>query len=85
MLEEITGMIGEYVDQDGSAASHEVVIVPQNDEQLTAVTSLFPGSTPKVMRGGTVYSVGRFFSPKYAEAVCDRYIALGLFTTRVEA
>lgn len=85
MLEEITGMIGEYVDKGGAGAGHEVVIVPQNDEQMTAVTTLFPGIVPTTMRGGTVYSVGKFFSPRYAEAVCERYIALGLFTTRVEA
>ncbi len=54
-------------------------------EAMAAVMSLFPGSEAKAMRGGTVYSVGRFVSPRYADVVCDKYISLGLFTARVEA
>jgi len=29
--------------------------------------------------------VGRFLSANYAEVVCEKYIALGLFTTHVAA
>lgn len=85
VLEEITGMITEYVSDTGDGGAHEVVIVPQNDDQMAAVMSLFPGLEAKTMRGGTVYSVGRFFSARYADVVCDKYISLGLFTARVEA
>jgi len=85
VLEEITGMIAGYVSAGGGQGAHEVIIVPQNDKQMDAVLALFPGISAKTMRGGTVYSVGRFFSPQYADVVCDKYIALGLFTARVEA
>jgi len=85
VLDEITGMIAEYVSAGGAQGMHEVVIVPQNDRQMEAVLALLPGITAKTMRGGTVYSVGRYFSPRYADVVCDKYISLGLFTTRVEA
>ncbi len=84
VLEEITGMITGYVSAVGDEGMHEVVIVPQNNRQMDAVMALFPGITTKTMRGGTVYSVGRFFSPRYADIVCDKYISLGLFTARVE-
>jgi len=84
VLEEITGMITGYVSAAGDEGMHEVVIVPQNDKQMDAVLALFPGITSKTMRGGTVFSVGRFFSPRYADVVCDKYISLGLFTARVE-
>ncbi len=84
VLEEITGMITGYMSAVGDKGMHEVVIVPQNDKQMDAVLELFPGITAKTMRGGTVYSVGRFFSPRYADVVCDKYISLGLFTARVE-
>jgi hypothetical protein len=84
VMEEVTGMITGYVSAKGDVGQHEVVIVPQNADQLAAVVSLFPGIEPKTMRGGTVYSVGRFFSARYADVVCDRYISLGLFTARVE-
>lgn len=84
VLEEITGMISGYVSPEGGGGLFEVVIVPQNEEQRTAATALFPGIEPKPMRGGVVYSVGHYFSPRYADVVCDKYIALGLFTTRVD-
>ena len=85
VLEEITGMITGYVSAEGDENMHEVIIVPQNDRQMDAVLELLPGITAKTMRGGTVYSVGRFFSPRYADVVCEKYISLGLFTARVEA
>jgi hypothetical protein len=85
VLDEITGMITGYVSAAGEKGMHEVVIVPQNNRQMEAVLELLPGITAKTMRGGTVYSVGRYFSPRYADVVCEKYISLGLFTTRVEA
>jgi len=85
VLEEVTGMVAGYAAAEEDSGMHEVIIVPQNDEQMNAVRSLFPGMEPKTMRGGTVFSVGRFFSPKYADVVCERYEALGFFITRVEA
>ena len=66
------------------AALDKVVIVPQSHEQTDAVRSLLPGVESKSARGGTVFSAGRYFSLRYAEAVCDKYIALGLFTATVE-
>ncbi len=87
MMEEIAGMISRYAPAVGSAAAdmYEVVIVPQDQSQTEAVRSLLPGVEPKLAHGGRVFSVGRFFSPRYADLVCDKYIALGLFTARVEA
>ncbi len=85
MMEEITGMAAAYVGEAGPRAMNEVVIVPQDAEQTEAVRSLLPGVEPKTARGGRVFMVGRFFSPRYAEMVCEKYIALGLFTARVEA
>ena len=86
MMEEITGMISQYAATgDDAGGMHEVVIVPQDDAQTEAVRSLLPGVEPKHARGGRVFAVGRFFSPRYADMVCEKYIALGLFTARVEA
>jgi hypothetical protein len=34
-----------------------------------------------MVRGGRVFAVGDYFSTSYAEMVCQKYIALGLFTT----
>ncbi len=84
VMDEISAMIMAYVTHSGVLGKHEVVIVPQTSEQSIAIASLLPGIDATSMRGGTVYSVGRFFSAKYAEVVCEKYVALGLFTTRIE-
>ena len=84
VLDEVTAMIMGYVTHSDEQGGYEVVIVPQTDEQKAAVESLLVGVEATSMRGGTVYSVGRFYSAKYADVVCDKYVALGLFTTRIE-
>lgn len=85
IVEEVEGMVAEYLSEDAEGgASHEVLIVPQSDEQTRAVRELLPRAEVKTVRGGRVFSVGRFFSPRYAERICDQYIALGLFTASVE-
>ncbi len=77
-------MIEEYVSEDTlERPAWEVLIVPQSGEQFEAVEALIPGATPKSLRGGRVFSAGSFFSHDYAEAVCQKYIALGLFTAQI--
>lgn len=84
VLEEVNGLIAQYVTADTlEREMYEVLIVPQSDEQFDAVRSLIPGAHAKKKRGGTVFSVGSFFSADYAEVVCQKYIALGLFTAQV--
>jgi hypothetical protein len=83
-LEEVDGLLDHYVaGEDASLAMHEVLIVPQSEHQVEAVRTLLPGREEKLLRGGRVFSVGRFFSPRYAEFVCQKYIGLGLFSTVV--
>ncbi|MBW3552824.1 MAG: TerB family tellurite resistance protein [Gemmatimonadetes bacterium] len=85
VMDEIRGMVAGYVGgADVRRALHEVVIVPQDTAQFDAVRALIPGAETKEARGGRVFSVGTFFSPAYAEQICQKYIALGLFTTHVQ-
>lgn len=85
LLEEITAMIMGYVTHSADQGEHEVVIVPQTEEQKVAVMSVLPGVEASRIRGGMVYSVGRFYSARYADMVSDQYVELGLFTTRIQA
>jgi hypothetical protein len=86
VVEEVNGMIGAYVDGDTiERRTFEVVIVPQSAEQFEAVETILPGAKISERRGGKVVSVGTFFSQEYAEAICQKYIALGLFTAQVAA
>jgi hypothetical protein len=85
-LEEIDGMLLRYLSgEDGELEMHEVLIVPQSDAQVEAVRTLLPGREEKQLRGGRVFSAGEFFSQRYAEFVCQKYIGLGLFSTVIVA
>jgi hypothetical protein len=81
-LDEVGGMVQHYLSEaDAPAAAYEVLIVPQSEAQVDAVQTLLPEATEKMIRGGRVFWVGTYFSSQYAEMVCQKYIALGLFTT----
>ena len=83
---EFTGMIAHYVsmEEGGSIDAFEVVIVPQNDEQTEAVIELIPNIESVKKRGGIIFIVGTFYSEDYANAVCSKYISLGLFTNALK-
>ena len=84
VLEEIEGLIAHYVEENTlDRRTYEVLIVPQSTAQFEAAEALLPGAELKELRGGRVISIGTFFSRDYAEAVCQKYIALGLFTAQV--
>lgn len=81
-LEEVIGMLRQYMlGEDADTSLHEVLIVPQNERQVEAVRTLLPDREEKMLRGGRVFSVGHYFSPRFAEFVCQKYIGLGLFST----
>jgi hypothetical protein len=79
---EFTGMIAHYVsaEKGGDMEMYEVNIVPQGDEQMDAVREILPELEIVEDRGGRVFKVGKYFSEDYAEAVCKKYISLGLYS-----
>jgi hypothetical protein len=79
-LSEVTGMIKDYVEKDGEAIMYHVLIVPQNESQFDAVKTIFTNADPVERRGGKVFVRGQFFSKEYANAICQKYIALGMFS-----
>ena len=83
---EFTGMIAHYVSQEegGSIDAFEVVIVPQNDKQSEAVKDIIPNISPVKKQGGEIFVVGTFYSEDYANAVCAKYVSLGLFTNALK-
>ena len=80
---EFTGMIAHYVSSEkgGELLMFEVNIVPQGDQQMEAVRELLPELEMVKDRGGRVFKVGKYFSEDYAEAVCEKYISLGLYSS----
>ena len=81
-VSEFTGMISHYVSMEkgGDVEMFEVSIVPQGEEQIEAVREILPELDVVDDRGGKVFKVGKYFSEDYAEAVCKKYIALGLYS-----
>ena len=81
-VSEFTGMISHYVslEKGGEVDMFEVNIVPQGEEQIKAVQEILPDLNVVDDRGGKVFKVGKYFSEDYAEAVCKKYIALGLYS-----
>ena len=79
---EFTGMIAHYVSEEkgGEVEMFEVNLVPQGDEQMEAIKEILPELEVVDDRGGRVFKVGKYFSEDYAEAVCEKYIALGLYS-----
>ena len=49
-------------------------------EQIKAVQEILPDLNVVDDRGGKVFKVGKYFSEDYAEAVCKKYLALGLYS-----
>ena len=84
-VSEFTGMIAHYVNAEkgGNVDMFEVNIVPQDEQQIGAINEILPNLESVSDRGGKVFKVGKFFSEDYAEAVCEKYIALGLYSNYV--
>jgi hypothetical protein len=82
ILGEMEGMIEQHVLGDNEEMNmYEVLIVPQSDSQFNAVKELLPNAEYDEHRGGKAIVGGKFFSKEFAEAICQKYITIGLFST----
>lgn len=79
MMEELGGMIGNYVSGSGEAG-HRVFIAPQNPRQEAALEEIMPDLKKQQLLGGEVLVVGSYHSHAYAQLVCDRYREAGYLT-----
>jgi hypothetical protein len=85
LLEEVTSMINSYVKNTNVKKMHYILLVPQSEEQFDSVRDIFPDASLENRRGGRVFIRGQFFSKEFAEEVCKKYIALGIFSISEEA
>ncbi len=83
ILEEIGGLIGNYVNNQQKTACFQVAIVPQSSEQEQAIQTLLPKATCENVAGGHAYIVGTFYSQGYAEIICNRYRSFQFFSVAV--
>jgi hypothetical protein len=54
--------------------------VPQHPGQEDKIMELLPDSVKVQTAGGTAYSIGTFYSHKYAEMICRQFRKNNLFT-----
>lgn len=83
ILEEIDGILFNYLNSLDRQGGFAVVIAPQNDDQDSAIAALLPGIDKTSIAGGSGYMVGSYYSQDYANVVCQQYRALGFLTIGV--
>lgn len=77
---ELMGLIENYILDSDELNGFHVMIVPQNQEHHDSVKAIMPDAKKFNVAGGVAYSVGKFYSVKYAEMICNQYRQERLFT-----
>jgi hypothetical protein len=77
---ELLGLIETYIHDGDKSLSYDVLIVPQKNEHHEFIQQLLPNAAKFEVAGGTAYSMGSFYSQKYAEMICNQYREVNLFT-----
>ena len=78
-FDEATGMINNYIKNE-KVQMYEVMLVPQRKKKIKALNDIFPNVELVKRRGGNVHIQGRYYSKEFAEAICTKYIELGIFS-----
>lgn len=76
---ELMGLIQNYI-SDLVSDRYHVMIVPQDENQHVSIKGLIPTAIKYDIAGGIAYSVGEFYSSKYAEMICNQFREEKLFT-----
>lgn len=76
---ELMGIISEYLDEKKQTLYH-VLIVPQQPEHELIITETFPEASKLEISGGVAYSIGSYYSYKYADMICRERRKINMFT-----
>ena len=79
---ELMGLIAGYLDDQKDVVSqrHHVLIVPQQPEHETIIKEAFPEASRLQISGGVAYSIGSYYSQKYADMICKERRKINMFT-----
>lgn len=78
---ELIGLITSFISGDGDSPQlYDVLIVPQKMDHHEFIKSLAPDAQQYDISGGVAYSMGSYYSQKYAEMICTQYREVNLFT-----
>lgn len=81
ILDEIKGMIEDYVHEGKGRTVFNVIVVPQDSEERSTIRALLPNVIPRAEWGGNVYYAGQYHSRPFAEMISQKYQHLNLFST----
>lgn len=81
---ELVTMIENYVASEIKTNKFHVIIVPQEQNHDAIVADLFPESKRLNTPGGHVYSMGSYYSRKYADMMCRQFRKSNLLTLVLE-
>ncbi len=81
ILNEIKGMIENYIHQGEQKTTFSVIVVPQDRDERAAIRVLLPDVTPRAEWGGNVYYAGMYHSRPFAQMISEKYQKLNLFST----
>ena len=77
---ELIGLIDNYIKGENESNSFDVLVVPQHNEHHEFIKQILPNARKYEVAGGIAYSIGTFYSMKYAEMICNQYREVNLFT-----
>lgn len=80
IADELLPSIEAYINQETIFRKYHVIVVPQKPEHEHRIVELLPDSVRIETAGGIAYSMGTFFSIKYAEMICKQFRQQKLFT-----
>jgi uncharacterized tellurite resistance protein B-like protein len=78
-MEEVRGLIHNYIAEESSIAPFRVLLAPQNDDQISRITTLLANAPLHTSAGGQGVTVGEFHTRDFADAICKEYRDLGFF------
>ena len=76
---EIIPMFEGYLNKDKKAIKYDVILVPQELGHIEIIQELIPNSEKLNIAGGTAFLLGSYYSPRFAEMMCNKYRLLNLF------
>ncbi len=77
---ELLPMIENYLAANKNIHEYRVLIVPQKPDQEITIKELIPTAEKIEASGGTAFSVGSYYSQKFAEMMCEQYRKVKFFT-----
>jgi len=77
---ELLGLIDNYIQKEQKGDIYQVIIVPQRIEQETEIKDMLPDSQRIQTAGGIAYSIGTYYSQRYADMICRQFRKNNLFT-----